>query len=119
MLSSSLHATAESVPLIGLDRLAGHQPTAWVEAALAALGAVSIRRRRLPAGQVVWRVIAQAPYRHQPIREVLASLELALPSATDQPVSKSAPTQARQCLGAATLQWLFGADERCRLGRSA
>lgn len=65
MLSSSLHATTEYVPLAGLDRLAEHLPTAWIEEALAATGTASIGRRRLPAEQVVWLVIALALYRGQ------------------------------------------------------
>lgn len=100
MLSSQLHATTEILPLAGLDRLAEHLPTAWIEEALAATGTASIRRRRLPAEQVVWLVIALALYRHQSMPEVLAALDLALPSATELPVSKSAVTQARQRLGA-------------------
>ena len=107
MLSSQLHATTEILPLAGLDRLAEHLPTAWIEEALAATGTASIRRRRLPAEQVVWLVIALALYRHQSMPEVLAALDLALPSATELPVSKSAVTQARQRLGAAALEWLF------------
>ena len=95
MLSSQLHATTKILPLAGLDRLAEHLPTAWIEEALAATDTASIQRRRLPAEQVVWLVIALALYRHQSMQEVLAALDLALPSATGLPVSKSAVTQAR------------------------
>lgn len=119
MLSSSLHATTECVPLAGLDRLAEHLPTAWIEEALAATGTASIRRRRLPAEQVVWLVIALALYRGQSMPEVLASLDLALPSASDQPVSKSAVSQARQRLGAAPLQSLFGQTARAWCAQDA
>lgn len=116
MLSSQLHATTEILPLAGLGRLAEHLPTAWIEEALAATGTASLRRRRLPAEQVVWLVIALALYRHQSMPEVLATLDLALPSATEPPVSKSAVTQARQRLGAAALEWLFHQTARawCR-----
>lgn len=119
MLSSSLHATTECVPLAGLDRLAEHLPTAWIEEALAATGTASIRRRRLPAEQVVWLVIALALYRGQSMPEVLASLDLALPSASDQPVSKSAVSQARQRLGAAPLQSLFDQTARAWCAQDA
>ena len=108
MLSSQLHATTDVLPLAGLDRLAAHLPLSWIEEALAATGTASIRRRRLPAEQVVWLVIALALYRHQSMPEVLATLDLALPSASEQTVSKSAVTQARQRLGAAPLAQLFG-----------
>ena len=108
MLSSQLHVTTDVLPLAGLDRLAVHLPLLWIEAALSATGTASIRRRRLPAEQVVWLVIALALYRHQSMPEVLATLDLALPSPLAPAVSKSAVTQARQRLGAAPLEQLFG-----------
>ena len=116
MFSSQLHATRELLPVAGLDRLAEHLPMAWIDQALSATGTASIRRRRLPAEQVVWLVIALALYRHQSMPEVLATLDLALPSATEQPVSKSAVTQARQRLGASPLAYLFDQSARawCR-----
>ncbi|HLO62357.1 MAG TPA: IS4 family transposase [Azonexus sp.] len=119
MLSSPLQATTDVLPLAGLDRLAEHLPTAWIEEALGATGAASLRRRRLPAEQVVWLVIALALYRHQSMPEVLATLDLALPCATEQPVSKSAVTQARQRLGAAPLEWLFGQTASAWCGQDA
>ncbi len=112
MLSSQLQATADILPLAGLDRLAEHLPSSWIEEALAATGAASIRRRRLPAEQVVWLTIALALYRHQSMPEVLATLDLALPSTSQHAVSKSAVTQARQRLGAAPLEWLFSQTAR-------
>lgn len=108
MLSSQLHATTDVLPLAGLDRLAAHLPLAWIEEALAVTGTASIRRRRLPAEQVVWLVIALALYRHQSMPEVLATLDLALPAVSERIVSKSAVTQARQRLGAEPLAQLFG-----------
>lgn len=108
MLSSPLHALSDVLPLAGIDRLAEHLPQAWIEEALEATGSASIRRRRLPAEQVVWLVIALALYRHQSMPEVLATLDLALPNRSEGTVSKSAVTQARQRLGVAPLAWLFG-----------
>ncbi|AXS79466.1 IS4 family transposase [Dechloromonas sp. HYN0024] len=107
MLSSQLHATTDVLPVAGLDRLAEHLPLAWIEQALKATGTASIRRRRLPAEQVVWLVIALALYRHQSMPEVLATLDLALPSSEESAVSKSAVTQARQRLGVAPMEDLF------------
>lgn len=80
---------------------------AWIEQTLNATGTASIRRRRLPAEQVVWLVIALALYRHQSMPEVLSTLDLALPGDTERAVSKSAVTQARQRLGVAPLAQLF------------
>ena len=107
MLPSQLHATMDVLPAIGLDRLAEHLPLAWIEQALRATGTASIRRRRLPAEQVVWLVIALALYRHQSMPEVLATLDLALPSTATPVISKSAVTQARQRLGSEPLETLF------------
>jgi len=87
------------------ERLAQHLPAAWIEAALEYTGRASIRRRRLPAEQVVWLVIALALYRHHSVQQVLADLDLSLP---DLPlITDSAVTQARARLGAAPLKWLF------------
>ncbi|MBS0355365.1 MAG: transposase domain-containing protein [Proteobacteria bacterium] len=73
---------SEVLPLAGIDRLAEHLPQTWIDEALAATGSASIRRRRLPAEQVVWLVIALARYRHQSMPEVLATLDLAQPAAS-------------------------------------
>ncbi|WP_246794420.1 IS4 family transposase [Burkholderia perseverans] len=89
-----------------LSRLAEHLPHAWIEQAIEATGTASIRRRRLPAEQVVWLVIALAIYRHWSVSEVVDSLELVLPNESAF-VSKSAVTQARQRLGQAPIAWLF------------
>ena len=83
MLSSPVQIHSEVLPLVGMARLAEHLPQAWIEEALGATGSASIRRRRLPAEQVVWLVIALALYRHQSMLEVLASLDLALPNPLD------------------------------------
>ena len=95
------------MPTIGFDRLAEHLPCEWIEQALAAHGVASIRRRRLPAEQVVWLVIALALFRRQSMEEVLSTLDLALPDMRVEAVCKSAITQARARLGQAPLQWLF------------
>ena len=76
----------------------------------------SIRRRRLPAQQVVWLVIALALYRHQSSSEMVDELDLALPARDASFVSKSVVTQARQRTGAAPLAWLFR-KSACNWGR--
>lgn len=52
-------------------RLGQHLPYEWIEQAVAYTGKASIRKRRLPAEQVAWLVIALALYRHQSISEVV------------------------------------------------
>lgn len=89
------------------NRLGSHLPYEWIEQAIANTDSASIRRRRLPAEQVLWLVIALALYRHQSISEVVDELDLALPNPTQSFVSKSAIAQARQRLGEEPLEWLF------------
>ena len=70
---------------------------AWVEAALALTGTASVRRRRLPAEQVLWLVVGMALFRNLSIEEVVRELELALPGESE--VVPSAVAQARARLG--------------------
>src|SRR5258705_941787 len=108
MLSAHLTYLIEAQePVADLSRLAEHLPYEWIEHAVRATGTASLRRRRLPAEQVVWLVIALAMYRHWSISEVLDSLDLALPDEAAPFVSKSAVAQARQRIGEAPLAWLF------------
>ena len=58
MLADHLTYLIEAQEPADLRRLAEHLPYAWIERAVQATGAASIRRRRLPAEQVVWLVIA-------------------------------------------------------------
>jgi hypothetical protein len=88
-------------------RLGEHLPYGWVEAALQASDKASIRQRRLPAQQVVWLVIALALYRHKSVKEIVDTLDLALPEIADRCITSSATTQARQRVGAEPLSWLF------------
>jgi hypothetical protein len=85
-----------------------HLDPAWIEEALATTGTATLRKRRLPAEQVVWLVVGMALVRDRPIADVVRQLDLALPAADGQrTVASSAVTQARQRLGAEPLEWLF------------
>lgn len=85
-----------------------HLEPAWVAAALEATGAVSVRKRRLPAELVVWLVIGMALARSMPIAEVAEKLDLVLPNSGVKPrVAKSALAKARARLGEEPLKWLF------------
>jgi hypothetical protein len=107
MLSDALPLAAElpTPPAWGL--LVNHLPYEWVEAALCNTKTASIRRRRLPAEQVVWLVVALALYRHRSVRQVVAELDVSLPGLDAGFVTDSAVTQARQRLGMEPMQWLF------------
>lgn len=107
MLSAALPLVTADLPAPDWRRLGEHLPDEWIENALAHTGKASIRRRRLPAQQVVWLVIALALFRHRSVRQVLAELDLALPDLKDRCATDSAVTQARLRLGEDPLAWLF------------
>lgn len=89
------------------ERLGEQLPLEWIEQVLEYTGRASIRKRRLPAEQVVWFVIGLALYRHKSVRQLIGELDLALPDLQDRCVTDSAVTQARQRLGEAPLERLF------------
>lgn len=92
-----------------LDGLRNRIPIEWIEEALHATGTATLRRRRLPAVQVVWLVIGMALFRNRSIVELVDKLDLALPSISRprSPVAASAVPQARARLGVDTMAWLF------------
>jgi len=81
----------------------------WIEEALQATGTATIRRRRLPAEQVIWLVLGMALFRDRRIHELVSWLGLALPGRRAA-VAPSAVAQARARVGEEPLRWLF---ERC------
>ncbi|MBT2792803.1 IS4 family transposase [Paraburkholderia strydomiana] len=100
-------ADEPSARFVGMPRLPADIPPMWLTDATAATATASIRRRRLPAEQAIWLVVALALYRHQSASEVVDALDIALPAKDGAFVSKSAITQARQRVGGAPLKWLF------------
>ena len=91
-------------------RLLSSIDAAWIEEALEATGTATVRKRRLPAEQVVWLVLGMALYRGWSISRVVSHLHLALPGESGRGVVPSAPVQARARLGEEPMRWLF---ERC------
>jgi hypothetical protein len=79
----------------------------WIEEALEATGTASVRRRRLPAEQVVWLVLGMALYRGMSIEQVLRYLQLSLPGGRRPTAAPSSTAQARARLGSEPLRWLF------------
>jgi hypothetical protein len=93
------------------DRLVKSLDPKWIEQALEATGTATLRKRRLPAEQVLWLVLGMALYRHRPIDELVSRLDLVLPAANGASgVARSAVAQARARLGDEPLRWLF---EKC------
>lgn len=83
-------------------------PAEWIEEALYSTGTATVRRRRLPAEQVVWLVLGMALMRDRPVTDVVDKLDLALPNnGKREPVARSAVAQARARLGDEPLEWLF------------
>ena len=83
----------------------------WIEQSLAATGTATVRRRKLPAEQVVWIVIGMALFRDRSIQEVVHHLDLVLPGRAPTTrraaATSSAVVQARDRLGGAPLATLF------------
>lgn len=103
----ALAFTAKITP-DGFRTFRQHLDQGWIEEALLNTGTATLRRRRLPAEQVVWLVIAMALCRDRPIADIVRHLDLALPDGGGiRSVAPSAVIQARQRIGAAPLEWLF------------
>jgi hypothetical protein len=88
-----------------------HLDPEWIEQALEATGTATLRKRRLPAEQVVWLVIGMALYRDRPIHDLVARLDLVLPG-SDSVMAPSAVVEARARLGADPMEWLFEKSAR-------
>jgi len=89
------------------DSFSRHLDPAWIEEALASTGHGTLRRRRLPAEQIVWLVIGMGLLRDRPIHEVVRHLDLALPTPSRSGVASSSVAEGRQRVGAEPLEWLF------------
>lgn len=79
----------------------------WIERALDATGTATIRKRRLPAEQVVWLVLGMALFRDSSIEHVVSRLDLALPGRPGTTASKGSIAKARARLGSEPMKWLF------------
>ena len=114
---------SKAFPIPSFSGLSTHIDPQWIATALANTGTASVRRRKLPAEQVVWLVIALALFRHQSMAQVVSELDLVLPDEIDASIADSALTQARQRLGQEPLAQLFalcaaGWDTRHQQGQS-
>lgn len=105
--SEAFAATAQFTPA-SFPTFTRHLDLDWIEESLLATGAATVRRRRLPAEQVIWLVLGMALFRDRPIVDVVRHLDLALPTAGGaRTVAPSAVAQARARVGAAPLKWLY------------
>lgn len=83
-------------------------PVEWVESALRLSHTATIRRRRLPADQVLWLVLGMAIFRDEPVHEVARRLNICAQGLASQSLlARSGVTEARKRLGAEPVEWLF------------
>ncbi len=108
-IGKSLACVADGPRPEAFKALGAHIHPEWIEEMLQATGTATVRRRRLPAQQVLWLVIGMALFRDRSIEEIVESLDLALPprDASSVGVSKGALPKARTRLGSDPLEWLF------------
>lgn len=106
-LRTALENVAAAPRPASLDTFRRDVDPAWVQEALEATGTASVRRRRMPAEQVLWLVVGMALFRDRSIVEVVDSLDLALPGSRGLTVASSAVSQARTRLGGEPVKWLF------------
>jgi hypothetical protein len=90
-----------------IARFGRHLPSAWIAQVFGLSGTATLRKRRLPLEQVVWIVIGMALMRDRSIEDVVAKLDLALPSTTGKTVALSSIAESRQHLGATAMADLF------------
>lgn len=118
-LRDTLASVANAATPEVLERFRQQIDPAWILEALEATGTASLRRRRLPAEQVIWLVLGMALLRDRSIAEVAATLDLVLPSRRGRVAATSAIAQAKDRLGEEPLQWLFDTCAQAWAHRSA
>jgi len=105
-LDGSLKAVSTFTQPEQFEDVRKHVDPEWVAEALAATGTATVRKRRLPAEQVVWLVIGMAMFRKWPIHDLVGKLSLVLPG-PKATVAPSAVAEARARLGAGALERIF------------
>ena len=107
--TSGLHSDLESVAEFnGPENFASVAeliPKSWIRRALTATDTATIRRRRLPAEQVILLVLGMALLRRLSIEQVVDRLGLAL--GDEALIAKSSIPPARNRVGPEPLKWLF------------
>jgi len=106
-LNNALHQVAGLPWPPSFDDFRKHIDPAWIQQALEATGTATLRRRRLPAEQVIWLVMGMALFRDRSISHVADSLDLALPGQRGPTACPSAVSQARGRIGEEPMEQLF------------
>ena len=108
-LASSLVSLGDGTLPASFEGLKSQVDIEWVASSLAKSGVATVRKRKLPAEQVVWLAVGMALYRDRPISEVVNRLDLVLPDENGQKqgVSNRAIVAARNRVGAEPIENLF------------
>lgn len=114
----AFHAAATFASPPTLDDFRRQIDPTWIDEALAATGTATVRRRRLPAEQVIWIVLGMGMFRDRPIEDVVSKLDLALPAAGSS-IARSSISQARDRVGSEPIRWLFERSASVWSARSA
>ena len=108
-LASSFVSLGDGTLPASFEGLQSHVDIEWIETALAQNGVATVRKRKLPAGHVVWLVIGMALHRDRPIPEVVNRLDLVLPgpNGKKRTITSGGITRAREMVGSEPLETLF------------
>jgi hypothetical protein len=116
--NQAFHVAATFASPPTLEDFRKHIDPKWIEEALAATGTATVRRRLLPAEQVIWMVLGMGMFRDRPIEDVVSKLDLALPSAGAS-IARRSVSQARDRVGSEPIRWLFERSASVWSARSA
>jgi len=107
-LITGMLTAMEKVPVEQIGGLSKWIDEAWLEEALHAAGTATLRKRRLPAWQVLWLLLGMAMMSGRSVKDVALQLDLAVPGRrTKKEVAPSALVQARQRIGAEVVRYVF------------
>lgn len=106
-LIADVSRVLERLPVENIGALSRRLDEAWLEEGLYATGTTTLRKRRLPAWQVLWLIIGMAMMSGRSIAEVASKLGVAIPRAGKPEVAPSALVQARQRVGADVVSYVF------------
>ena len=113
----AFHAAATYASPPDIRDFRKHISPEWIEEALRATGTATVRRRRLPAEQVIWVVLGMGLFRDRPVEDIVSKLDLALPGVGT--VARSSVSEARERVGCEPVKWLFERSGAAWAHRSA
>lgn len=105
-LQEDLEILASCVPE-SVAAMRGRLPDALLREAFEVTGTATLRKRRLPAEQVVWLILGMAIMSEKSIEDVVMKLDLALPAPNGKAVASSSIADARARIGPEPVQYLF------------